>query len=369
MPRFDQDSSFMRNRQQAVRKAAILIASLDPQTAEVLLEQMSPEQADAVRAAIDTLGHVSVDEQQATIEEFFRIGPLVPEKSPPGIELDAEIVDQWLPTVAARASDEPTAFEASAPAGLSWPAATASSPLDARRTNGSPFRFLAETSSDELARYLECEHPQTVAVVLSHLTSDRAAEVLALLPGQFQGEVTLRLVHLDDTHPEVLADIERGMQSWLLEQSQALRRRTAGLATLRDILAASTDRAKQNILESLAQRDRRLARKLSVAPPRPLTFADVQRLDDATLASVIRQAPDEIVLLALLGAAEPLVRRVLDMRPADEAHEMRRRMESLGPIRLSDVEQAQHELAQWASRIVAARASVLDDSKRLSVAA
>ncbi len=113
----------MRNRLQAVRKAAILIASLDPQTADVLIEQMPPEQAAAVRAAIDTLGPVSPDEQQATIEEFFRIGPLVPEKSPPGIELDGETIDEWLPTVATRAIDEPTSFESSASAGLSWSAA------------------------------------------------------------------------------------------------------------------------------------------------------------------------------------------------------------------------------------------------------
>ncbi len=88
----------MRNRQQTVRKAAILIASLDPPTAEGLLDQMSFEQASAVRAAIEVLGNVSPAEQRATIEEFFRIGPLVPEKSPPGIELDAAI-DEWLPAV------------------------------------------------------------------------------------------------------------------------------------------------------------------------------------------------------------------------------------------------------------------------------
>ena len=76
---------------------------------------------------------------------------------------------------------------------------------------------------------------QTVAVVLSHLTSERAADVLALLPPQFQGEVTLRLVHLDETHPDVLADIERGMQSWILEQSRALGGAQAGLSTLRGI--------------------------------------------------------------------------------------------------------------------------------------
>jgi flagellar motor switch protein FliG len=353
----------MRNRQQAVRKAAILIASLDRQTADALLEQMTPEQADAVRAAIDDLGHVTPLEQEATIEEFFRIGPLVPEKLPPGIELDAQGIDEWLPTVATHDVEAAPPIE---PAPLErWQPPV----VESSRPSGSPFRFLAETSSDALAHYLQREHPQTVAVVLSHLASDRAADVLARLPAQFQGEVTLRLVHLDDTHPEVLADIQRGMQSWMLEQSQALRRRTAGLATLRDILAASTDRAKQNILDSLAQRDRRLASKLASAPRRALTFAEVQRLDDQALASLLRQAPEQLVVLALLGAAEPFVRRVLELKPADEATQLRRKMENLVPTRLSDVEQAQADLAQLASQVVAARAAVGDDSKRLSVAA
>ena len=364
----------MRNRQRDVRKAAILIASLDSRTADALLDQMPAEQADAVRAAIETLGNVTASEQQDTIEEFFRIGPLVPEKSPPGIELDGEAIDQWLPSVARLPSEDlaptevPPAAPFSPPGRWSWPTAAAAQIAETGREPSEPFRFLAETSSDALAHYLEREHPQTVAVVLSHLTTDRAAEVLALLPAQFQGEVTLRLVHLDDTHPEVLADIRRGMQSWMLEQSQALRRRTAGLVTLRGILAASTDQAKQNILHSLALRDRRLANKLAVAPRRALTFADVQRLDDPTLVSLLRQAPEELVLLALLGAAEPLVPRVLDLLPAEQAHNLRRRMEHLGPTRLSDVEQAQHELAQLASRIVASRGGNPSDSKRLSVA-
>jgi flagellar motor switch protein FliG len=364
----------MRNRQLAVRKAAILIASLDPPTAEGLLDQMPIEQADAVRAAIEDLGNVSPNEQQATIEEFFRIGPLVPEKSPPGIELDGPAIDEWLPSAQLPpaeelATDEEPRAAAYSPAyRWSWSGASSSPAAESTRGPSDTFRFLAETSSDALAGYLEREHPQTVAVVLSHLASDRAADVLALLPAQFQSEVTLRLVHLDDTHPDVLTDIERGMQSWMLEQSQAVRRRTAGLATLRGILAASTDRAKQNILHGLALRDRRLANKLAVAPRRALTFADVQRLDDPTLASLLRQAPEELVLLALLGASEPLVPRVLDLLPAEQAQNLRQQMERLGPTRLSDVEQAQHELAQLASRIVASRASNPGDSKRLSVA-
>src|SRR5580704_1272238 len=136
----------MRNQHQTVRKAAILIASLDRKTADALLAQMPAEQADAVRAAIESLGNVSPREQQATIEEFFRIGPLVPEKSPPGIELDGESIDEWLPSVATHQLDQSQVI-ATEPI-HAWPP----QPSEATGPAGAPFRFLAETSSDALAR-------------------------------------------------------------------------------------------------------------------------------------------------------------------------------------------------------------------------
>ena len=182
------------------------------------------------------------------------------------------------------------------------------------------------------ARYLERGHPQTVAVVLSHLTSDRAADVLALLPAQFQGEVTLRLVHLDDTHPEILADIERGCSRGCWNNRKQFGGGPRAWPRCRGIFAASTDGAKQNILQSLALRDQRLARKLAAAPQRTLTFADVQRLDDPTLASLLRQAAEELVLLALLGGCRAVDPRVLDLLPADQAQNLRQRMEHLAPL-------------------------------------
>ncbi len=83
--------------------------------------------------------------------------------------------------------------------------------------------------------YLQRERPQTIAVVISHLSSDRAAEVLALLPAELQGDVALRLVHLDKTDPEILDEIERGMQSWISQQGRTPRAHGAGLETLRGV--------------------------------------------------------------------------------------------------------------------------------------
>src|SRR5262249_29673219 len=124
------------------------------------------------------------EEQQGVIEEFFRIGPLVPDKQPSGIELDGR-----LPKHLAMSSRRVETSE------RDW---------RSDRRDASPFRFLHETSPRALGRLLEREHPQTIAVVVSHLPSDRAAEVLAGLPAELQIEVARRLVDLDETDPEIL---------------------------------------------------------------------------------------------------------------------------------------------------------------------
>jgi flagellar motor switch protein FliG len=345
----------MKNRLQALRKAAILIDSLDRATADAMLSQMTPEQARAVRDAIDDLGAVPPAEQQAVIEEFFRIGPLVPEKSPPGIELDSRLARQ-LSTPAPRAS-MPTI----APTKTPW--------SDVRPgTVEQPFRCLEDLSSDVLARYLRREQPQTIAVVVSHLTSQRAAEVMTLLPGELQGEVALRLTQLDKTDPEILSEIERGMRGWLPEASGSQRVRSAGLETLRGILAAADDRAKHNILQNLAQRDRGLAGKLTAPAARRITFAELEQFDNVSLANVLRSAPGAIILLALAGAGNEFVHRVLGLVPADDARQLRRGLENLGPTRLSDVETAQHELAAIAGRLESAGRRSGLETKHLSIA-
>ncbi len=185
--------------------------------------------------AIDSLGEVDSREQQAVIEEFFRIGPLMPEKSPPGIELDSQSA-RHLGALLAAAPSTSLGGAHGVPFGNE---ATTEQTVP-------PFRCLEEASSGALARYLQRERPQTIAVVISHLTSDRAAEVLALLPAELQGEVTVRLVRLDKTDPEILDEIQRGMQTWIWQQSRSTRTPVAGLETLRGILAAADEGEKHD---------------------------------------------------------------------------------------------------------------------------
>src|SRR5690606_23230485 len=104
--------------------------------------------------------------------------------------------------------------------------------------------FLAKAHGATLAARLSSEHPQTIAVVVSHLEPSCGAEVLASLPADLQAEVARRLVDLEETDAELLHEIERGLASWLNQQRHATERRTAGMAALRNILEAANPLAQ-----------------------------------------------------------------------------------------------------------------------------
>jgi flagellar motor switch protein FliG len=207
---------------------------------------------------------------------------------------------------------------------------------------------LEEASAIELARYLEREHPQTIAVVVSHLPPERGADVLASLPASLQAAVARRLVDLEAADPEVVREVERGLQSWLAEQVKSRARRKAGLATLEGILQAADNRTQHELLSNLENYDEQLVRKLS--PPRRQlpTMAELEQWDDSALVLLLERTDAEVMTLALAGSSASLVERVLGCLPRARAKALRHAIQHLGPTPLSDLEAAQTALAEMA---------------------
>jgi len=321
----------MSRKSDGIRKAAILVASLDEAAAERLLDQMDPRQAKRVRQALLELGHVDPQEQRAIVEEFFRVGPPAPPKQPPGVELDASLA-------ARLALDE----------GRSPPGA------EMRRApeEGRPFRFLQQAEDARLAKVLAGERPQTIALVLAHLAPEQAGAVLSRFAPAVQVEVVRRLVDLEETQPEILREVERALEARLSEQVHIQRRRVAGLPAVAAILEASGTRIGMQILDNLASHDEPLAEKLG---PDRMEFAELMLLDDRTLSEVLRAADPEELVLALVGAPSPLVERMLRPLPEREAAAVRQRLDHPGPTRLSDVEEARQRIADLARRLSFAR--------------
>jgi len=368
----------MSNPQGSVRKAAVLVASLDSKSADALLEQMTPDQASHVRSAVMELGEISPAEQDQVIQEFMQVGPLVPGDQHAGIELDDSLVARL-----ASSSEEER------PGGPAGPSAD----------DPPPFRFLHEATGDTIVALLKREGPQTVAVVLSRLSADRAAEVLTHLPASTQTEAIRRVVHLDETDPEIVREIEQELDSRLSEQMNRVRRRSTGLATMTEILKAADQSDRKDVLANLAGQDSRLADRLGYqqslaavpsrkrvrfqgykAPDAPAAvpstpsppetpawqatappveenrvackFEDLSRLDDLELGKVLQAADPETAILALTGASPEFADRILKRLPSRDAQMLRQRMEVVGPIRLRDMESAQQELALLAETIL-----------------
>ncbi len=314
----------MKQSPPAIRKAAIVVASLDQRTADLVLEQMGAEQADRVRRAILHLGAVDDSEQDDVIDEFVRRGSAATASYPPGIELDGELARML-------------AIPAEQPLDEAWDA-----PPDDKR----PFSFLHETEFSTLEPFLRREHPHTIAVVASHLPPARASELLTRLPAKLQVEVVRRLAELDDADPRVIDEIERSLQAWLNEQSDSQKRRVNGLAAVSAILEATPQPARRQIIADLSRSDRVLAGKLRTNQYR---FADLMRFDDRSLVAVLKAANPELIVLALAGASVELIERVTKCLPSQQSRALTKALSHLGPTRLADVEEAQQALADLAT--------------------
>lgn len=312
-----------------IRKAAILIASLDRASADALIDQLPAAEARRVLQAVVALGEINPDEQDAVIEEFCAVGRPARPIDQSGIELSDNLARRF-------AVDRPS------------PVAAAAAKAPGQLSEAPRFSFLHTASGAEVARLLSREQPQMIAVVISHLPSRRAVEILEHLPSGLQADVIGRLVDLDEMDPDVLGDLETQLQSWISEQTRRRHRRQAGLEAVTAILEAGGTRFEQTVRLNLARHDEQLAEVIN--GPRP-TFADLEMLDGDGWSVLLAAADPEVARLALVGASEALIQRLLDRLDPAEARRFKQNLDRLGPTRLSDIEAAQDALARLAQEL------------------
>jgi len=348
----------MTLQESGIRKAAVLVASLDPALADTMLEHLAPEQALQVRNAAASLGRLDPAEQQRIIDEFLRIGPMVPDACPSGIELDSPQIDEQLGfhKGSTDCDDHRDARPSSSKAdgtdrrsSTRAPGRPGESRNESANAPESLFGFLDATDDEKLAHLLHGERPQTIALVLSHLPSQRAAGVLAHVSPNLQVEIIRRLVDLDETDSNVLEEVQRALETRLSRQFAVQRRQVAGLETVSGILDACDGRTGGLLLENLAASDRKLAEKLGL---KTLRFDDLGSLDDDAIAETLRAADSELLYTALVGAPPPLVERFFQAMPPRDAKRLRKQLQCPGPLRLSDIEDAQRQIAAIAQRLL-----------------
>lgn len=371
-------------KNQLLRKAAILIDTLDKDSADALLQQMPAHQRVSVLDAVSHLSNVLDDERQHVIQEFFQ-GDEQAAATADDTSVSGDLVDDDVDSAATNDVAVVDSVEISSQAS------------DPGGTDEVPFGFLKDATATEIAKLFCKEYPQTISVVLSHLTPQRAGEVLVHLQQPTRADVLRRLTQMDATDSEVLADLHFEIKRSLELQQESAEQQRDQLATLSAILESMNGSERCEMVKSIQQHDQVLAERLGLADEvsadcdstgfeetlqvddktnfeneetsQSLDFDDLLKMNDAALIKLFRAADPNVAMLALTGASRALIDRILARLPLRQAKQLSRQLEELGPTPLRDLEKAQSRMLLLAAEM--ANQGVIDwpAARRLSVAA
>ncbi|HYC12725.1 MAG TPA: flagellar motor switch protein FliG [Stellaceae bacterium] len=208
-----------------------------------------------------------------------------------------------------------------------------------------------------LANYLKNEYPQTVAVVLSKVKSDHAVRVLTQLPESFAMEVIMRMLRMEAVQKEVLDDVERTLRNEFFSSLARTNRRDSH-ELIAEIFNSLDRNSESRFIAALEERNRDSAERIKALM---FTFEDLSKLDASAIQGVLRNADKEKIPLALKGASESL-RELFFTNMSDRAAKiLKEDMQSLGPVRLKDVEEAQGYLVALAKDLAARGEIVISD--------
>lgn len=220
-----------------------------------------------------------------------------------------------------------------------------------------PLSFLSHVESFQLASFLQGEHPQTVALILSHVSSTMAAEVMGAMPDETRADITRRIALLNRVDPSIVEQTAVVLQRKLagLTKSGPVAMHS-GLSSVVEILNNIDQTTERRILSDLDEVDPELANRIR---EQMFVFEDVLALDDRTLQRVLRQVSPKDLAVALKGVSQSSVARVMGNISERAAIDLQDEIEILGPVRLSTVEAAQVAIVRTVRELEASGEIVL----------
>ena len=204
-----------------------------------------------------------------------------------------------------------------------------------------PFEFIRKTDPSQLLNFIQDEHPQTIAMILSYLTAAQAAMVLGALPPEKQADVAKRIAMMDRTSPDVIKEVERVLErklSSLMNQDYTI---VGGVDAIVGILNTVDRGTEKHIMESLEIEEPELADEIR---KKMFVFEDILLLDDRAIQRVLRDVDNNDLAVALKGANEEVQGVIFKNLSKRLAAMIKEDMEYMGPVRMKDVEEAQQKI-------------------------
>jgi flagellar motor switch protein FliG len=309
-----------------VRKAAILLLSLDQDQAAEILKRLPAEAMEEVSREIASLNEVSNAQRTDVFGEFYSLALANSYLTEGGLEYAKQLLKKTLnESDASRVIKQVTS-----------------------QVQTTPFSFLQKAESENLLTFIQDEHPQTIALILAHLPPLKASEILVGLPSQKQIEVVKRIANMEQTNPEVIKEVERGLEHRLSDIVSQTFEKAGGVDTVAEILNLADRSTEKGIMEGLEAEDPDLVEQIRRLM---FVFEDILLVNDKGIQSVLKEVDNEELSLALKTASEELKQKIFKNMSERAAQLIQEDMQYMGPVRVSDVEAAQQKIVDVVRRL------------------
>lgn len=309
-----------------VQKAAILMVALGEQFTADMFKRMEQEDIRRVGMAMANVDQVNPELVESLMSEFLEklkseMGPMIG-----GDATARKALQMALGEEGAR--------------GLLAELDRAKDPV--------PFERVKYVDSKTLAGFIRSEHPQTIAVILAHLPKGKAAEVVRQFPENLQYEVVLRLSNLDVIPPGIVEEIDAVLQREVLSTEGMEAKQLGGVESVAELLNNCDKSTEEHIFSRLEEDDPELAEQIRQLM---FVFEDLMSVDDRGIRTLLKEVRNEDLTMALKTASEPLKNKILSNVSERAAAMIQEDLEVMGPVRLSEVEQAQQKIITIARRL------------------
>ena len=201
-----------------------------------------------------------------------------------------------------------------------------------------PIEILDWMDARSVTELIADEHPQIMSLIISYLEPGVAADVLVLLPEETQADIIHRIATLETVQPDALGELERVMQLKFKTNTSLRASSVGGVKAAAGIMNFTKQNMEQRVIKSLGEKDRHLAKEIQESM---FTFETLILMDDRSMQTLLRNVDQEILIIALKGTEDELKEKIFNCMSQRAAANIKDEMEVLGPIRLTEVQEAQ----------------------------
>lgn len=310
----------------AADKAAVLLLSLEKPIAAEVLSLLPKNQVEEITFRLAKMEDISKNEQKQVFNEFYDIARESVQMERGGMDFADDLLKQSLGQSQAQEI------------------------LDniKQSLNSVPFGFMHKMEAENLVTYLSEEHPQTIALVISHLPTNLSAEIVSRLNPEKQMEVIRRIANMEQTSPEVIEDVEKTLEKRMTSMLSRHTEKAGGVEMVAKILNTADRSTHKTVFEQLEQDDIDLAEEIKRLM---FVFDDLVKLDTRSIQTLFKEVSNSQWSMALKGASAELTEKVMGNLSQRAAELLKEEMEFLGPVKLSEVEAMQQEIVDIIRRL------------------